>query len=153
MGDRGDHSHEYVFVLWAEQFDERLATTFITAFRKLGLRVRVVGLDGATAKGRYGLGLVIDITLGNAINLAEQAICIILPCQQANLQRVSADPRLYMFLALAFAHKTCTLITWPDVQSAIVDQCPTAAESSILLPEDSHTWLGMAERIGTVLRQ
>lgn len=151
MPDQEQYGQGYVFALWAEQFDETIATTFITEFRKLGLRAKVVGLDGNKAKGRYGLGLLIDMTLGEAVQLAEHAICIIVPCRRANLRRVSADPRLHILLALAFANNKCILITWQDTLPDLIAQCQISAESIYQLPEDQRALLDMAERIGKML--
>lgn len=133
-----------IFVLWAEQFDESIATIFITEFRKLGLKVKVVGLDGVCPKGRYGLGLVMDLILGDALQLAEDASCIVIPCSLSNFQRVSADPRLQIFLTLAYSGKNCYLITWPDVALYLLKVCRISLNCTFILSIDEQTYSDIA---------
>lgn len=88
----------YVFVLWANNFEELVATTFITQMREKGFHVKVVGLNGKIARGLHGLTLAADLTLGQAQTMIERVICVILPCNKVGLQPFEDDPRLYDFL-------------------------------------------------------
>ena len=87
-----------IFVLWGEHFDEAAAVIFITTLREAGLRVKIVGLSGSCVKGAHGLGLLADLTLDEALTLADQAICVVIPCTTQNFQRVKGDPRVGEFL-------------------------------------------------------
>ncbi|NJN98486.1 MAG: DJ-1/PfpI family protein [Anaerolineales bacterium] len=70
---------DYVFVLWADQFEEAPATIFVTELREAGLRVKVVGATPAPISGLHGLALVPDLTLDQALTLLAQVICLIIP--------------------------------------------------------------------------
>ena len=50
----------YIFVLWADKFEEVTATVFITELRKAGLRAKLVGLTRQQTSGAYGLALAPD---------------------------------------------------------------------------------------------
>lgn len=86
--------NDYIFVLWADRFDEAAASLFITEFRKAGLKAKLVGLSGYTASGAHGLALSTDLTLDQALPLAYQASCVVAPCGPAALRRLGNDPRL-----------------------------------------------------------
>lgn len=90
-----------VFVLWGDQFDEAAAALVITGLRQAGLRVKVVGLHGTCVKGAHGLGLLADLTLDQALTIADRAICVVFPCTTQSFQRARDDPRLEEFLARA----------------------------------------------------
>ncbi len=84
----------YVFVLWGEGFEEAVAVTFVTELRNVGLCVRMVGLSGKYAPGKYGLTLHTDITLTTALELADGTKCIIIPADSSLLHRAANDPRI-----------------------------------------------------------
>ncbi len=67
------------FVLWADRFDETLAALFVAELRKAGLRVKLVSLVGQPSSGAYGLTLVPDLTLEQALPMAHQASCVVIP--------------------------------------------------------------------------
>jgi len=87
-----------VFVLWDTHFEELAATILLTTMRAAGLRTELVGLTSREAAGTYGMILQCDLTLSEALPLAVQAMCVILPCSSAILSRVENDPQLYLFL-------------------------------------------------------
>lgn len=98
MSSRLPHLYKkYVFVLWGESFDEAAAALFVTEMRKAGLRVKMLCLDGVQAAGMYGLQIGSDLGLTQALPLAPEALCVILPCGPGSLRRVSNDPRLADF--------------------------------------------------------
>ncbi len=86
------------FVLWADRFDETLAALFVAELRKAGLRVKLVSLAGQPSSGAYGLTLVPDLTLEQALPMAQQASCVVIPCGDAGLKRLKNDPRIQQFL-------------------------------------------------------
>jgi hypothetical protein len=87
----------YVFVLWADNFEEIAATVFISELREVGLRVKMVGLTGPRSRGAHGLVLVPDLTLDQALPLACHTSCLIIPCTLLSLKTLKNDPRLYQF--------------------------------------------------------
>ena len=82
-----------IFVLWGHRFDEATATILITELRKAGLRVKVVGLTRQLASGSYGLALVHDLTLEQALPLAHQTCCLIIPSKMPGIKRLEKNPR------------------------------------------------------------
>ncbi len=94
-------SKDYIFVLWGDGFDEAVATIFVTELREAGLLVRVVGLTPRKISGARGLALVPDLTLDQALPLASQAICLIVPSTSRWSERYNSDPRLHEFFRQA----------------------------------------------------
>lgn len=84
----------YVFILWGDDFEETPATIFVTELREAGLRVKVVGLTPQRINGAHGLALLPDLSLDQALPLAAQTICLIIPATAAGLKRLTNDPRL-----------------------------------------------------------
>lgn len=99
MQDKGT-----VLVLWTTYFDEVAATTLATAFRRSGIRVKLVGLAHGGAMGASGLTLVPDLLLEQAISLAEQAAIVIVPGTEGAVRRLDNDPRIRELLNRANAN-------------------------------------------------
>ena len=87
-----------VFVLWADRFDETLAALFVAELRKAGLRVKLVSLAGQPSPGAYGVTLVPDLTLEQALPLARYATAVVIPCGASGFNRLQNDPRMQEFL-------------------------------------------------------
>jgi len=87
-------SKDYVFVLWGDGFDEAVAIIFITELREAGLPVRVVGLTPHRLSGARGLALVSDLTLDQALPLACEVVCLIVPSSSRWGERYKNDPRV-----------------------------------------------------------
>jgi hypothetical protein len=94
---------DYMFVLWADRFDESAAAVFVTEFRIAGLRTKLVSLVGHASAGSFGLALAPDLTLDQALPLAGRAACVVIPGGAAAIRRAGADPRLRDFVAQAHA--------------------------------------------------
>ncbi len=94
-------SNYYIFVLWGHNFEEYIATTFVTHLREAGLLVKVVGLTPGQISGAHGLTLVPDLMLSRAMPLAAQAVCVVIPAAGCNLVSLKNDPRLLEFFRLA----------------------------------------------------
>lgn len=99
-----------IFVLWGDKFEESAVVTFTTTLRAAGLQVKLVGLTGQRSSGQYGLMLHSDLALGEALALARQARCVIVPCGAAVLKRVENDPRLLDFFQQAVLNDACFVI-------------------------------------------
>ncbi|MEZ4677394.1 MAG: hypothetical protein R2932_24570 [Caldilineaceae bacterium] len=82
----------------------------VTAMRAAGLRVWVVGMSGKRIGGLYGLQLVADLALDEALPLADQAACVVVPCPIELLGRFLHDPRLRIFLETATVQETPLLM-------------------------------------------
>lgn len=87
-----------VFVLWADRFDETAAALFVAELRRSGVRVKLVSLVSHPSPGAYGVSLVPDLTLEQALPLARYASAVIIPCGASGLSRLQNDPRLQEFL-------------------------------------------------------
>lgn len=101
---RPNHYPGLVFVLWGANFEEVAATIFLTTMREAGLRTELVGLTSREVAGAYGLILHCDLTLTEALPLAERAICVVLPCSSITLREVENDPRLQLFFQKSLAN-------------------------------------------------
>ena len=69
-------TRHYMFVLWADRFDESAATVFVTEFRIAGLRTKLVSLVSHASAGAYGLALAPDLTLDQALALFEAIVAL-----------------------------------------------------------------------------
>lgn len=98
-------SNGIIFVLWGEQFEEAVTAIFVTELREVGRRVKVVGLTSQRISGAHGLVLVPDLTLDQALPLATQADCLVVPPSVYGLKRLKNDPRLQDFFGQALANQ------------------------------------------------
>lgn len=110
-----DKAH-YVFILWGEKFDEDVATLFTTEARRLGLCVKIIGLTGVQAAGGNGMIITADLTLGQAMPLADKAICVVIPCSPAILQRIEDDPRIPDFFQQANRNQARFVLSRAEAQ-------------------------------------
>ena len=94
-------SNRTILVLWGQSFDEIAASIFVCELRRMGKRVKLVGLKHQHIAGQHGLTLVPDLSLGQALEAGKQTPCIIVPAPLAALQQFSYDPRLAELLQLA----------------------------------------------------
>lgn len=109
--------NDYVFVLWADKFEETLATIFVTELRQAGLLVKIVGLTPRPIRGRHGLILEPDLTLDQALVLATQVICLIIPHPGQGLGWFKNDPRIAFLFEQIAANRARVIIgassRWP----------------------------------------
>lgn len=136
-------SQEYVCVLWGDQFEEAIATIFITELRKAGLRVKVVGLTHRRVGGAHGLALLPDFTLEEAFPFASKIVCLIIPCQAPGLKRLQNDPRVRDFFGLAQANNAIFVI---GSEATVPDGLPSAVENVLVYPE-SEALVGFAREL------
>ena len=101
---------DYVLVLWGDEFEEVAATIFVTGLREAGLRVKVVGLTPPHIAGAHGLALVPDLTLDQALALAEHAICVVIPYASPGFKRLKNDPRIPALLSQAQANQAKVIL-------------------------------------------
>lgn len=94
-------NHPVAFVFWGNQFDEMLAVLYLTQFRQAGVATQLIGLTGKLAWGQHGMPLATDSTLGDALPLAPNAACVIIPCHSPILGQIDTDPRVRIFLQRA----------------------------------------------------
>ena len=90
-----------IYVLWHTHYNEVMAAIFLVSLRNAGLCARLVGLHGDRHPGRYGVTLVADISLGEALQSREQILGIIAPCAPGIFDHSELDPRVAEFLAQA----------------------------------------------------
>ena len=103
-------SHHIILVLWGQGFDEIAASIFVGELRRLGKRVKLVGLNSQHIAGQHGLTLVPDLPLGQALRSANRIQCIIIPAPLAALQQFSYDPRLAELLGLAMSNQAVVVV-------------------------------------------
>jgi len=92
---------EKAFVLWGEGCDEALAVAWVSHLRAEGRRVYLVGGNGRRVRGKYGVRLVCDMGLDQAVALVSQTVLVILPCDEFALGTLRRDPRFEKLLHLA----------------------------------------------------
>jgi len=102
-----------VLVLWGQGFDEIAASIFVAELRRLGKRVKLVGLNQQHIAGQHGLTLVPDLPLGQALSVANRIQCIIVPAPLAALQQFSYDPRLAELVGLAAHNQAFVVVDSP----------------------------------------
>lgn len=103
----------YVFVIWGTDFNEAMASVLVSQMRRVGLNVKLVGLSDRLAHGIRGLALVPDMTLEEAIPLATQTKCLIIPATAASSSRLNNDPRITGFIHQVLT--ICSQIILSDV--------------------------------------
>lgn len=99
-------------VLWAHHFDELLATIFVTELRRAGKPVKLVGLSSGPTTGAYGLGLVPDLTFGQALPLAHFVNNVIIPCGEAGLYQFDHEPRFRDFFQCIQNNNALFVLGW-----------------------------------------
>lgn len=104
-------SNRTILVLWGQSFDEIAASIFVCELRRLGKRVKLVGLKQQHLAGQHGLMLVPDLSLGQALQMGKQASCIVIPAPLAALQQFSYDPRLAELLQVATENAAMVVAT------------------------------------------
>ncbi|MCX6028995.1 MAG: DJ-1/PfpI family protein [Chloroflexi bacterium] len=117
--------------MWTNFFDEVAATALATAFRKSGVRVKLVGLVRGGATGASGLTLVPDVTLEQAIAIADRTTVVVIPGSLGAVRRLDNDPRVCELLSRAHtnhavfvtsedaAHEVAALVRGQDAPLAI----------------------------------
>ena len=95
--------HPSILVMWGDKFQEWIATNVVIQLRRKGIRVKIIGLQGRTARGVNGLTIEADLPLGQAQDvmggLIGDVTHIVFPCNTDELKRLEYDPRLREFLA------------------------------------------------------
>jgi hypothetical protein len=94
-------SEQPIFVLWGSGFEEAMAVIFITELRRANRRVKLVGLTRRPTGGAYGLALVPDLSLDDALPLAVKAAWVIVPYRSTGPGQLGTDPRLPDFFRTA----------------------------------------------------
>lgn len=93
-------SQPYVLVIWGSRCQEAPAAIFVTVLRAAGLPVKLIGIGGPRSAGSHGLILSADFSLGEALQVAPAASCVIVVCPAALLRRFYDDPRFGELLAI-----------------------------------------------------
>jgi hypothetical protein len=125
-------SSHLILVLWGQGFDEIAASIFVAELRRLGKRVKLVGLNSQQIAGQHGVTLVPDLPLGQALRAAHRIQCVIVPAPYAALAQFSYDPRLAELLGLAnHQHALLVVDTLPPLASPL----SSALSAS---PSDAH---------------
>lgn len=110
-----------IYVLWGDGFDELTAVIAITLLRQAGHHVKLVGLRRQPIAGAYGVMLVPEIGLDEALSKAATFCGLVVPCAEAGWQRLQLEPRVGQLLA-AYAPSSLPLLV-----SCSADPCMLAA--------------------------
>ena len=112
----------YAFIFWGDKFEEEVTTIFATELRRAGVCVKLVGLAGLRATGVHGLVISCDLTLSDALPLAKQAICVVLPCSLTTIKRIENDPRIREFFKQAGDNQAHFVIQYTEVMEHLLLQ-------------------------------
>ncbi|MCL4863782.1 MAG: hypothetical protein KJZ93_30530 [Caldilineaceae bacterium] len=126
-----------VLILWGGGFDEATTAIFASELRQAGLPVKVVGVVGRQAAGLHGLRLGADLTLGDALLLAHQAIAVVLPCTAATMRRIDNDPRVCDLLQRACANDAALVVQDAGVVAVSCIRGLTSSGQSIIAYSDA----------------
>ena len=107
-----------------------MASIFVAELRAAGRLVKLVGLGGKRFAGVHGLTLVPDMTLGQALPHASNAVYVIIPFAGAGLQRFASDPRLQQLCEQARDNGACFI--------HCDDQAATASLHALLAVDRPH---------------
>lgn len=141
-----DKAH-YVFILWGDKFDEDVATIFTIEARRIGLCVKIVGITGVQAAGGNGLILTADLTLSQAMTHASNAICVVIPCSPATLQRIEDDPRLVEFFQEANTNHALFVVSNRDAVARSSIQALDQSRSQISYYRDYRNLIENTQEI------
>lgn len=145
--------HDYVFVLWADQFEEAPAAIFVTKLREAGLRVKVVGATPAPIFGSHGLALTPDLTLDQAFTLLAQVICLIIPQTGQGLFALKNDPRLsQLFESVCKNQVKVVLGTLKGIDLAELGLFPPARDNSFMFYPEDESVVFFARELSYLLR-
>lgn len=132
-------SNHYIFILWGHNFEEHIATTFVTQLRQAGLLVKVVGLTPGQIRGAHGLILTPDLMLSKAVSLAARAICVIIPAAGGDLNCLKNDPRLLEFFRLARSNRAKFVVgALNETDFKHLELLPLASEDVLTYPESDE---------------
>lgn len=145
---------QYIFVLWGNEFEEATASIFITVLREAGLRVKVVGLTRPYICGSHGLVLLPDLTLDQALPLARNAVCVIIPYTSCGIRRLKNDPRIREFCHRAYANQAKFVLGQLDgISITDLDLLPSSVSDFLIYPDHENLVTfaqGIAKSLGCV---
>lgn len=141
----------YAFILWGERFEEEVATIFATELRRIGICVKIVGLTGLQAAGIHGLVLTADFTLGQALPLANQAMCVVVPCSASVLQRSEDDPRVPQFFREAMANHAQFVISGGETIEQTSLKVISTPDTQFLMYKESYELVDLAHKTAVLL--
>jgi hypothetical protein len=141
-----------VLVLWGNFFDECATVAFVCELRALGVRVRVVGLDGRLARGRHGLVLGADLSIDRILLQRLSNTHIVVPCLAEQWPQLLQNPLACRLLAQARADRALVIV--PDaVALHIEDQIGAAPAADPTLPLGEVFFWGDEEPAGAAARR
>ena len=144
---------DYIFILWGHQFEALAAAVFVTELREIGLRVKLVSFDRTRIRGTHGLTLHPDLTLEQALFLANKAIAVIIPSGSLGTKQLENDPRLAGFFHQAHQSGAQFVIGQQLNVSYLVDLnlLPPEKNNIITYPDDNEDLVGFARQLAISL--
>ena len=128
-----------ILVLWGNYFDEYAAVAFVCELRSAGLRVRIVGIDGRLARGRYGLMLGTEWTIDRALQQELADTHLVVPCRSEQWVQLLHNPLTQRLLLRA--KEEGALVVIPNLGATQADGTAASAMAvpPLLLP-DALLW-------------
>lgn len=140
-----------VLVLWGNYFDEYATVTFVCELRSAGLRVRVVGIDGRLARGRYGMRLGAEWTIDRALQQHLANTHLVVPCQFEHWLQLQHNPLTQRLLQQA--REEGALIVTPNSVATQNDDFAARAMAVPSLPLPKAFAWSDEEMLGEVARR
>lgn len=118
-----------VLVLWGKRCQEVPTAVFVTTLRAAGVQVKLVGLSGQQTEGAYGLALLFDLTLSEALALAHTVTCVIIPCRASLVACFQNDPRLGQLLQTVCSHGARVIVSEECIRDLLCVSNPVLVET------------------------
>jgi hypothetical protein len=141
----------YSIVFLGEGFDEISIVAFATEFRRVGLRVTVVGLQGQRAIGAYGIRLLADQTLGQVLTQVSGVACVVVPCDASRFYRYQTDPRLAELLMQAQANQAQFVVKEDWASSRQLREIPMLMDANLVVYPDADQLVQFAHSFAVAL--
>ncbi|MFN8493004.1 MAG: DJ-1/PfpI family protein [Caldilineaceae bacterium] len=140
-------SSHHAFILWGDKFEEEVTTVFATELRRAGLSVKLVGVAGPRATGAHGLVISCDLTLGDALPLANQAICVILPCSVTAIKRLENDPRVHQLFKLVGQNQGQFIVQHTAAIDHLASQALSICPTAFAVYNEGQDLIGFARKL------
>ncbi len=140
-------SSHHAFILWGDKFEEEVTTVFATELRRAGLSVKLVGVAGPKAAGAHGLVISCDLTLSDALLLAQQAICLVLPCSVTAIKRIENDPRVHQLFQLIGQNQGQFIVQHAAAIEHLAAQPLAVSQATFAVYNEGQDLIGFARRL------
>lgn len=129
----------YVFVFWDNRYQDQQTLNFVTSMRNAGIEVKVIAAADSTISHRRATRrqLQHDITLDEAIGLAQNAACVFLPYDKIFLSLILMLPNIEVFIKKA-AQNNAHFISHTEIVALFSLDKTTDRSFDLVYPSDEN---------------